>query len=131
MSVWYQYLLMTHISVYKKRELNSSLFTPHPSLLTLILYLPHSLHITHITPHSSLLTPHSPHSSLPPRYLNDLCYLEIREGTSLQWQNPIIEGSTPSPRESHAAVTIGPRLLIYGGMNGRRLGDVWILEVGE
>ena len=65
------------------------------------------------------------------RYLSDLCYLEIREGTSLQWQCPVFEGPSPSPRESHASVTIGTRLLIYGGMNGRRLGDVWILEVGE
>ena len=64
------------------------------------------------------------------RYLNDLCYLEIREGTSLQWQCPGFDGPTPSARESHAAVTVGNRLLIYGGMNGRRLGDVWVLEVG-
>jgi host cell factor len=65
-----------------------------------------------------------------PKYLNDLCYLEIREGTSLQWQCPVFDGPSPSPRESHAAVTIGNnRLLIYGGMNGRRLGDVWILDV--
>ena len=65
------------------------------------------------------------------RYLSDLCYLEIREGTSLQWQCPVFDGPTPSPRESHAAVTMGTRLLIYGGMNGRRLGDVWMLEVGK
>ena len=64
------------------------------------------------------------------RYLNDLSYLEIREGTSLQWQCPIFDGPSPSPRESHSAVTIGNRLLVYGGMNGRRLGDVWMLDVG-
>ena len=58
-------------------------------------------------------------------------YLEIREGTSLQWQCPVFDGPTPSPRESHAAITVGTRLLIYGGMNGRRLGDVWMLEVGK
>lgn len=65
------------------------------------------------------------------RYLNDVFMLEIREGMSLQWQCPVIEGPTPCPRESHAAVTIGARLLIYGGMNGRRLGDIWILDVGR
>ena len=68
--------------------------------------------------------------SLSSRYLNDVFMLEIREGTSLQWQCPVIEGPAPSPRESHSAVTVGNRLLIYGGMNGRRLGDVWMLEVG-
>lgn len=64
------------------------------------------------------------------RYLNDVFTLEIREGTSLQWQNPVIDGPSPSPRESHAAVTIGSQLLIYGGMNGKRLADVWMLDVG-
>ena len=66
------------------------------------------------------------------RYLNDVYTLEIREGTSLQWVCPTIEGPTPCPRESPAAVTVGNnRLLIYGGMNGKRLGDVWMLDVGE
>ena len=64
------------------------------------------------------------------RYLNDVFMLEIREGTSLQWQCPVIDGPTPCPRESQTAVTIGARLLIYGGMNGRRLGDIWMLDVG-
>ena len=74
----------------------------------------------------------SPYSAcLICRYLNDVFTLEIREGTSLQWQNPVIEGATPSPRESHAAVTIGTRLLIYGGMNGKRLADIWMLDVGR
>ena len=66
------------------------------------------------------------------RYLNDVYTLEIREGTSLQWVCPNIEGPAPCPRESPAAVTVGTnRLLIYGGMNGKRLGDVWILDVGK
>lgn len=66
------------------------------------------------------------------RYLNDVYTLEIREGTSLQWVCPNIEGPTPCPRESPAAVTVGNnRLLIYGGMNGKRLGDIWILDVGK
>lgn len=66
-----------------------------------------------------------------PKYLNDVFTLEIREGTSLQWQNPVIDGPSPSPRESHAAVTIGSQLLIYGGMNGKRLADVWMLDVDK
>ena len=66
------------------------------------------------------------------RYLNVVYTLEIREGTPLQWVCPTIEGPTPCPRESPAAVTVGNnRLLIYGGMNGKRLGDVWMLDVGE
>lgn len=64
-----------------------------------------------------------------PKYLNDIFTLEIREGTSLQWVSPNIEGPCPSPRESHSAVTMGNKLVIYGGMNGHRLGDLWILNV--
>ena len=64
------------------------------------------------------------------RYLNDIFTLEIREGTSLQWITPSIEGPCPSPRESHSAVTMGNKLVVYGGMNGHRLGDLWILNVG-
>eukprot|EP00731_Ephydatia_muelleri_P021532 Em0014g123a len=66
-----------------------------------------------------------------PKYLNDVFMLEIREGTSLQWQCPVFEGTTPAPRESHAAVTFGNRLVIYGGMNGHRLSDVWLLDVDK
>ena len=57
--------------------------------------------------------------------------LELREGTSLQWVCPNIEGPAPCPRESHAAVTIGNKLLIHGGMNGRRLSDLWLLDIRE
>lgn len=64
------------------------------------------------------------------RYLNDVYSLEVLEGTSLQWECPVIEGPTPSPRESHSSITIGGKLLIYGGMNGKRLNDLWSLSVG-
>ena len=64
------------------------------------------------------------------RYLNDVYSLEVLEGTSLQWECPTIEGPAPSPRESHSSVTIGNKLLVYGGMNGKRLNDLWTLNVG-
>lgn len=64
-----------------------------------------------------------------PKYLNDVFTLELREGTSLQWVCPNIEGPAPCPRESHAAVTIGNKLLIHGGMNGHRLSDLWLLDI--
>ena len=62
------------------------------------------------------------------RYLNDLYMLEIKEGTSLQWQKPTIEGSSPCVRESHSSLTWNSKLVVYGGMNGRRLSDVWLLD---
>ena len=62
------------------------------------------------------------------RYLNDIHLLEIKEGTSLQWQCPNIEGVIPPVRESHSALAWDNKLVVYGGMNGRRLNDIWMLE---
>lgn len=53
------------------------------------------------------------------------------------WDIPITYGQPPSPRESHSAVAYQVldgmvkkwRLLVYGGMSGNRLGDLWQLEI--
>lgn len=72
-----------------------------------------------------------------PRYLNDLYTLELRAGSSVVgWDIPITYGVLPPPRESHTAVvytektTRKSRLIIYGGMSGCRLGDLWTLDIG-
>lgn len=70
-----------------------------------------------------------------PKYLNDLWVLEVKNhAASYQWESLSTHGQPPSPRESHTAVTYKTsdgrnKLLIYGGMNGNRLGDVFIFEV--
>ncbi|XP_052780267.1 host cell factor 1-like isoform X2 [Mya arenaria] len=71
-----------------------------------------------------------------PRYLNDCVVLELKPNSSmLQWENPVTVGNSPPPRESHTAVGYTdkdgrrPRLIIYGGMSGCRLGDLWQLEI--
>ncbi|XP_034027724.1 host cell factor 1-like isoform X2 [Thalassophryne amazonica] len=70
-----------------------------------------------------------------PRYLNDLYCLELRPGSSVVgWEIPATVGQSPPPRESHTAVVTGGRistnrLIIYGGMSGCRLGDLWVLNV--
>uniref|UniRef100_A0A669BZM8 Host cell factor 1 n=1 Tax=Oreochromis niloticus TaxID=8128 RepID=A0A669BZM8_ORENI len=71
-----------------------------------------------------------------PRYLNDLYTLELRAGSSVVgWDIPITYGVLPPPRESHTAVvytekaTRKSRLIIYGGMSGCRLGDLWTLDI--
>ncbi|KAL4225895.1 Host cell factor 2 [Mactra antiquata] len=71
-----------------------------------------------------------------PRYLNDLVVLELKPLSSqLQWDNPVMVGQPPPPRESHTAVGYvekdgrRPRLIIYGGMSGCRLGDLWQLDI--
>lgn len=70
------------------------------------------------------------------RYLNDLYCLELRPGSSVVgWDIPPTSGQPPPPRESHTAVVtsgqVGNRLIIYGGMSGCRLGDLWVLDIGE
>jgi host cell factor len=68
-----------------------------------------------------------------PRYLNDLYTLDIRT-SPVQWDIPITSGSSPPPRESHTGVAYCDKknnksfLVIYGGMSGCRLGDLWFLE---
>lgn len=70
-----------------------------------------------------------------PRYLNDLFVIDIRNSNSLQWEIPSTFGMTPSPRESHTCVAISdadnkrPRLIVYGGMSGCRLGDLHQLDI--
>ncbi|XP_067399269.1 host cell factor 1 isoform X2 [Emydura macquarii macquarii] len=71
-----------------------------------------------------------------PRYLNDLYILELRPGSGVvAWDIPITYGVLPPPRESHTAVVCTERdgkkskLVIYGGMSGCRLGDLWTLDI--
>lgn len=73
------------------------------------------------------------------RYLNDLYILETH-GSSAQngkWIIPKTFGESPPPRESHTGIsykcknTNKMNLLIYGGMSGCRLGDLWLLDIGK
>lgn len=56
--------------------------------------------------------------------------LELRDNGRVMWHPIAVDGPVPPPRESHSAViytdTSGfTKLIIYGGMNGNRLGDLW------
>ncbi|XP_022915035.1 host cell factor 1-like isoform X2 [Onthophagus taurus] len=68
-----------------------------------------------------------------PRYLNDLYALDIRTNP-VQWEVPPTVGPAPPPRESHTGVSYIDKersrsfLVIYGGMSGYRLGDLWFLN---
>ena len=82
-----------------------------------------------------------------PLYLNDLHVLDIPQkyvnddGREMSvrdytWSTPLIDNRGPSPRESHTGVSFFDQrhhawmLVIYGGMNGHRLGDVWFFNTG-
>ncbi|CAB3232738.1 unnamed protein product [Arctia plantaginis] len=71
-----------------------------------------------------------------PRYLNDLYTLELYPNSSMTvWDIPLTYGQSPPPRESHSGVAYTDRnsgkssLIIYGGMSGSRLGDLWVLDM--
>lgn len=69
-----------------------------------------------------------------PRYLNDLHVLDIENPNGISWNSPQTYGKGPSARESHTAVVYQnsryvTSLIIYGGMSGYRLGDVWFLNL--
>lgn len=69
-----------------------------------------------------------------PRYLNDLYTLDISSPDALAWDIPETVGDFPPPRESHTAVAYTDsrgkcKLIIYGGMSGCRLGDLWTLDI--
>lgn len=63
-----------------------------------------------------------------PRYLNDLYILELNQHPP-RWRQPQTSGKPPSPRESHTCVSYDSKLIIYGGMCGTRLGDLWMLNL--
>ncbi|KAK8573586.1 hypothetical protein V6N13_009676 [Hibiscus sabdariffa] len=60
-------------------------------------------------------------------YLNDLHVLDLR---TMRWTSPQVRGHIPVPRDSHSAVAIGNKLIVYGGDCGDRYhGDVDIFNM--
>ncbi|XP_056131831.1 LOW QUALITY PROTEIN: host cell factor 2 [Lampris incognitus] len=69
-----------------------------------------------------------------PRYMDDFYELELQSVSGARcWSIPETKGGGPSARESHSAVAhteLGsPKLYIFGGMQGRRLDDLWQLDL--
>ncbi|MBA0787689.1 hypothetical protein Gotri_027206 [Gossypium trilobum] len=60
-------------------------------------------------------------------YLNDLHVLDLR---TMRWTSPTVRGHIPVPRDSHSAVAIGNKLVVYGGDCGDRYhGDVDVFDM--
>lgn len=62
--------------------------------------------------------------------------MDLKNPHSLQWEMPNQEGAIPSPRESHTCVSFTKsegkqQLIVYGGMSGCRLGDLYRLDIGN
>ncbi|CAL8106155.1 unnamed protein product [Orchesella dallaii] len=80
-------------------------------------------------------TPNPPRMELP-RFLGDFFKLNVSSNLEeISWEIPNVFGSMPGPRESHSAVAHSTssrrynRLIIYGGMCGMRLNDLYIMDV--
>lgn len=70
------------------------------------------------------------------RYLDDLYELELQSVSGARgWSIPETKGGGPSARESHTSVAYAglgsPKLFIFGGMQGRRLDDLWQLDLSR
>ncbi|KAK4748790.1 hypothetical protein SAY87_015376 [Trapa incisa] len=60
-------------------------------------------------------------------YLNDLHILELK---TMRWTSPEPKGQIPVPRDSHSAVSIDNKLVVYGGDCGDRYhGDVDVIDM--
>ncbi|KAE8281708.1 Host cell factor 2 [Larimichthys crocea] len=69
-----------------------------------------------------------------PRYMGDFYELELQSVSGARgWSIPETKGRGPSARESHTSVAYvgagSPKLYIFGGMQGRRLDDLWQLDL--
>ncbi|KAL3132433.1 hypothetical protein ABBQ32_008991 [Trebouxia sp. C0010 RCD-2024] len=68
-----------------------------------------------------------PTTALSEPYLNDITVFDVNTHT---WHTPDVQGARPPVRDSHAAVALGNRMVIYGGDCGKEyLGDVWAYHV--
>ncbi|XP_067933331.1 host cell factor 2-like, partial [Watersipora subatra] len=70
------------------------------------------------------------------RYLDDFYILLFLGGSTAKWVKPETVGNPPSPRESHTANIYTNSnnkafLVIYGGMDGTRLGDLHMLNISD
>ncbi|XP_004495646.1 uncharacterized protein [Cicer arietinum] len=60
-------------------------------------------------------------------YLNDLHILDFR---TMRWSNPEVKGDLPVPRDSHCTLSVGNKLIVYGGDSGDQYhGDVNLLDM--
>ncbi|XP_031496719.1 uncharacterized protein LOC116261916 isoform X2 [Nymphaea colorata] len=60
-------------------------------------------------------------------YLNDVHILDLK---NMKWISPVVNGEVPAPRDSHTAVAVESKLIVYGGDCGDRyLGDVDVLDM--
>ena len=63
-------------------------------------------------------------------FLDDVWALNL-SGSDPVWEQLHPTGSAPSPRREHSAIydPVGDRMIVYGGFDGARRGDVWALEL--
>lgn len=45
------------------------------------------------------------------------------------WSKPMMKGLPPSPRDSHTCTTVGSKLFVFGGTDGKNpLKDLYVLD---
>lgn len=57
-----------------------------------------------------------------------MCFLSVTR----TWSEPEMKGAVPIPRDSHSCTTVGDRLFVFGGTDGRNpLRDLLILDTSK
>jgi len=58
----------------------------------------------------------------------DFLFLDL---DARSWMRPKARGEGPSPRESASSVIIGTKIVYFGGMDGKRLGDLYTFDTSD
>ncbi|KAL7026501.1 hypothetical protein ACKWTF_005046 [Chironomus riparius] len=78
-----------------------------------------------------------PNDKFTPKYMNDLYILHMTENDKFIWEKLPTAVEGPCGRESHSAVFHYDKkenvkfLIVFGGMNTNRLGDLWFLDLNQ
>lgn len=65
-------------------------------------------------------------------YINLIHFVLFLCEATRTWIQPVIKGTPPAPRDSHSCTTVGDKLFVFGGTDGRNpLRDLHILDTCE
>ncbi|KAL1553457.1 tip elongation aberrant protein 1-like [Salvia divinorum] len=58
--------------------------------------------------------------------------VHVYDAVNMFWSEPVVNGTPPTPRDSHSCTTVGDNLFVFGGTDGRRpLNDLLLLQTSS
>ena len=115
-------------SMHCQSSMHTLLFTQQHTTIWLAAHTRQSMSV-HFDIKLTCYVVQGPTTALSEPYLNDITMFDVNTHT---WHTPDVHGARPPVRDSHAAVALGNRMVIYGGDCGKEyLGDVWAYHVEQ